>query len=173
MSVVEIIRRYERAESTHAEFQGREWYPKARREARRLAHKHGLKLSQAAGILAAASLNQSWKGNLTLAARLCAGESVGLTRVRRECAAIIAGVAPLDAIGGPKRKAFYRNIMGNTDVVTVDRWAARAADAERLLTRKGGYETISAMYVEAAAKLNITPRELQAVVWCEVRGSHA
>jgi len=167
-----LIKRYERADADAREF-GMAWYAGARNTARRMARRHGLTLSQAAGIIASASLNQSWKGNLTLAERLCAGESVGLTTVRRESASILAGWPPCVVIGGPKRKNFYRNIMGNTDAVTVDRWAARAADAERLLQRKGGYETIATMYREAAAKLNITPRELQAVVWCEVRGSHS
>ncbi len=69
--------------------------------------------------------------------------------------------------------------MGDVEAVTVDRWAARAAldvdddTARRLLNRAAGYETIAAMYREAARVVGIAPRELQAIVWCQVRGSHA
>lgn len=168
-----LITRYREARGTDAEAYGATWYPEAKREARRLSRDAGITLAQAAGIIASASLNQSWKGNLTIARKLGRGEQTGLTRVRRECAAILAGTPPTRAISGPKRVCFYRNIMGDTDTVTVDRWAARAADAESLLPRVGGYEKIADMYRDAASKLNVTPRELQAIVWSHVRGSHA
>lgn len=158
---------------------GRQWYPLARREALHLARENGITLAQAAGIIASASRNQSWKGNLKIAAAIASGNPCGLTCVQRECAQILAGTPPTRAISGPKRVAFYRNIMGQTAPVTVDRWAARAAlgcdedTARRLLNRSGGYESIATMYREAARALRISPRDLQAIVWIQVRGSHA
>lgn len=168
-----LIDHYNAARGTDAETFGATWYADARREARLLARANGITLAQAAGIIASASLNQSWKGNLTIARKLAAGDMTGLTRVRRECQAILDGAKPTDAIAGPKRVNFYRNIIGDERAVTVDRWAARAADAEGLLARKGGYETIADMYRKAADAIGITPRELQAIVWTQVRGSHA
>lgn len=172
MSTV-LIQHFREALGTDAETYGRTWYPTAKREARKLARESGITLAQAAGIIASASLNQSWKGNLTIARKLARGEMTGLKMVRAECAAILAGTPPTRAIAGPKRVCFYRNIMGDTDTVTVDRWAARAAGDEDLLGRVGGYDCIAEMYRTAARQLGVTPRELQAIVWSQVRGSHA
>lgn len=174
-----LVKHYRAARGTDAETFGEDWYPMAKRAARRMARRHGVTVSQAAGVIASASLNQSWKGNLKIAEAILSGNPRGLTRVLEECEQILAGEHPCRVIGGPKRKCFYRNIMGARHVVTVDRWAARAAlgtsedDARRFLNRTDGYATIADMYQQAAERIGVSPRELQAIVWTHVRGSHA
>lgn len=175
----EIYRRFVAADAETHE-QGREWYSSAKRLARRLSARNGITVGQAAGCIASASLNQSWKGNVTLAYRLCAGDLCGLTEVRAECEAILAGEYPAVAlvshgVRATKRQNFYLNIMGSPRAVTVDRWAARAigTDGPKILSRKGGYEYIADCYRNVADALDIAPRDLQAIVWIQVRGSHA
>jgi hypothetical protein len=80
---------------------------------------------------------------------------------------------------------FYHNLMGSKDHVTIDSWMARAllgqgADGladksvQKVLNWKDGYDTMSQAVVSAAQKLSqqtgkqISPRDLQAIVWSHV-----
>ncbi len=80
-------------------------------------------------------------------------------------------VAVLDGLArptGPKVSRFARNLAGDASVVTVDRWAARAAGAPE----SGGarwYITIESAYRAAAREARLSPAQFQAVLWVALR----
>lgn len=90
---------------------------------------------------------------------------------------------------GSKVASFVSNFHGREDFVTVDRWAMVGAGlAETTVNPKGRttpcethskapkgvkYDRIADAYRTVAAEFGIAPRDLQAVVWCAVRGAAA
>jgi hypothetical protein len=90
----------------------------------------------------------------------------------RKADAIAAGADPLDVLGGRKVRSFYRNIVGHTGHVTVDRHAVAIVagrpltDREgKVLERIGPYTYVAGAYRAAARRLGVAPTELQAVTW--------
>jgi hypothetical protein len=77
------------------------------------------------------------------------------------------------AISGQKVSAFVRAILGDTDAVVIDSWTLRTVglkpDAKVTANRQ---RWITAAYTEAAAIVGESPRDLQAILWCAIRGSH-
>lgn len=159
---------------------GHQWYPHAFREAARLAALAGCSVERAAGVIAALSPRAFWGLNLVWAARVLDASAAGLqgpplvsTRANRATAwSIATGAADLEALG-PKTAVFARAILGDMTAVTVDVWAKRAAlgdmTADATVTEQDRTE-MTAAYRRAARILEITPRDLQAVVWLAVRG---
>lgn len=77
------------------------------------------------------------------------------------------------ALRGPKVRAFCAAIMGDGESVTLDVWAARAARgdwswADNLTERRR--RILTDAYRRAASMVGETPRDLQAIVWLQVRG---
>lgn len=157
--------------------QGRTWYDAARAAAVALDPHN---VERAAGILAALSPQQTWQGNLAAAAAIYAGEAPTFATGPNiaKARAIHDGGEPLDVLGGPKVRAFYANIVGDPNVVTIDRHAVDAARG-----RRGAYAThntssvhVHAAFVEAyrrvAAEVGETPANLQAIVWVTWRRQH-
>lgn len=135
---------------------------------------------RAAGVIAALSPRCQWRTNLAWAAKVLsaadAGEpcpSVHTTAMRSQAWRIAHGEPWGDVLNGPKVRAFAANITGDDDTVTVDVWAARAAERVRDDRAPSGrrYRLIARAYREAAARRNVTPRAMQATVWCHVRGA--
>jgi hypothetical protein len=150
---------------------GGAWYAEAKRTARALSRKHGVKVSVAAGVLAATSPRQRWASNVGITAALLEDPlapvpcfAANVAKARR----IIAGEAPLSVLGGDKVRAFYRAIMGDQDAAVVDVWMFRAMGVVA-----GGikYAEAEAALREAAASVGITVSTFQATVWVKVRGS--
>jgi hypothetical protein len=104
-----------------------------------------------------------------------------------------------DPYGTMKIVSFHRNITGDEHAVTVDRHAMRAAmkrmpteeikpgdtpaikaakekafgdRAGRVLNQKGTYAKVAKAYRDAAAKYGVTPAQMQAIVWGEIRGGY-
>lgn len=177
---------------------GRAWYPSATREARALARRHGVTLRVAAGVLAALSPRVQWSQNLRAAdaaiAAAISGRDDGLfggtdaaiaavnasyarlalPESRAKAARIVCGERPLDVLGGPKVRAFYRAITGDRDALTLDVWALRAAGWERWSVpgpQSAARRAIDAAYRQAAADVGEHVREFQAIVWLAVRGA--
>lgn len=72
-----------------------------------------------------------------------------------------------------KTLAFAKAIAGDSNAVVVDVWAARVAGLGHLsekLDSKRNYELIASAYTRAAKRLNVSPRELQAITWVACRG---
>jgi len=90
------------------------------------------------------------------------------------------------ALRGPKVVAFFSAIVGSSDDGAMDVWATRAArvapaevsDLDPADPRREGvpgsqreYDGLAASYRRAAAAVNVTPRQFQAVVWLVIRDS--
>lgn len=76
-----------------------------------------------------------------------------------------------------KTYRFWRNLEGDTDVATIDRWAARIALGNgtpdgphgAVPLSKGDYLALEAAYHGAADDVGTTVPQLQAVTWVHVR----
>jgi hypothetical protein len=176
--VTSILSVYDRADAD-AVRDGEDWYPAMFRLMREHAATSGLSVRQCAAIYAATSINTPWARNLELAARAIAdgGLSGGtLGMVVRKVNAIVAG-ADIDGTltSDPRNRKivnFTRNLSGDYDAVTVDRWAHRVAtNGERDDVPTGAlYETLAEAYRTAAAMRGVTPATMQAVTWVVARG---
>lgn len=151
---------------------GRSWYPVARDMAVMFGDGN---VKIGAGIIAALSVQKSWKENIRLATDASAGNVHGhmgatLAKVR----AILAGTAPEEVLPmAAKTGNFYRNIVdpSDPDAVTVDRHAHDIAVGEvygnrdRGLSTPSRYAIIRNAYLTAAKRLGEVASTVQAVTW--------
>lgn len=112
---------------------------------------------------AVAAARYAFPERIRLAADVLAAEVFGGARNR----------AVARALTGPKVRAFHAAIMGDLDAVTLDVWAARAATgswawADNLTPRRR--RILTDAYRRAAWMVDENPRNLQAIVWLQVRG---
>lgn len=159
---------------------GADWYPAMAREMAALARESGYSVEQVAAVFAANSINTPWQRNLLLARAAIADR--GMTRgtlsiIVRKVNAILAG-ADIDSTLTSDRNNlkivnFRRNLAGDLQAVTVDRWAHRVATmGERSNVPTGRiYREIAAAYVEAARQRGVDPATMQAVTWTVARGT--
>lgn len=152
---------------------GREWY---REGAATVAAIGGeLEHERAAAIVAALSPRVRWRTNVRMAARIIAGAEVGgLPRNIAKAEAIRDGAEPETALGARafKVRAFWRNLAGDGDAVTVDVWAQRAATGRRDDAPPGTarqYDAIADAYRAAARIVGERPCDFQAIIWLSVR----
>lgn len=168
--------------------EGVTWYQTAHDTARSYAADYGVSVSAAAGIIAALSPQLSWDLNLRYAETFLASDGepsghFGLCDDRAR--AILNGADPLDTLGGPKVRSFYRNIYGPTlaGPVTVDRHACAIlygsttpeylSACPKLLDRRYLYNLCAARYRAAARETGLLPHEIQAVCWVTHRNQQA
>lgn len=157
---------------------GLDWYAEAHATAAALAAGTGtVTTAEAAGVIAALSPRAQWRVNVAWATRMVNAYATGgdmpavsTTNNRATAWAILAGT--LDGPRGIKTAAFMRAIMGDVSAVVVDVWAARAAGIGHNFG-PAEYRRIAAAYTEAADRLGVAPRDLQAAVWVAVRGGAA
>jgi len=162
--------------------QGHAWYETARTEAKRLAKQYGVSYRCAAGIIAALSPRQRWHTNKADAQAVLRAASSG-SRIKPKVSAyganlnkawrIAKGEAPSEVLGGPKVNAFYRNICGDYNGVTVDVWAARVAEPynHKFAGKADHYSVIAEAYRVVADMLDTWPAFVQAVCWVTMRKS--
>lgn len=188
---------------------GREWYPATYVLAADLADEafdhtgDPITAEFAAGVIAAFSQNSTWIANITMARKYLnglSGKGGGLKAVLAELDAMENGVSPDVAIGSLKRPDFWRNIIGQHEFVTCDRWHLRAAFALDALDPADGFasrpsyvqrtrvsktapwrpcvkltdavrDAVTAATAMVAGEYGESPAECQAVIWCAVRGS--
>jgi hypothetical protein len=161
---------------------GLSWYDRAHREAEAMAAETGLSVRQCAGIIAALSPRVQWAENVAGAWRMAragaAGESEprtnGMLRNRRKAWRIAQGEDPELVLGGPKVRAFFANIMGDREAVTIDVWAARAAEGCASLHApvRRRYLLLAESYRRVARARGMHPRDVQAAVWTVHRRLH-
>ena len=175
-----------------------EWYGAARIFCVGIGRPHGLTLEAVAGAIAALSPQVSWREQTAYAPAILDAwaqdapiPGPGYTANKVKAVRILDGAPPLDVLGGPKVRAFYRCILtGGADpsAVCVDRHAwAIAHGIERTGSRGGAhapeltakrYREAAAAYVDAAARLRdaypalapiLTPARVQSLTWTHWR----
>jgi hypothetical protein len=158
------------------------WYSEANEFAHDLAAKYTLPVDTVARLIAVLSPLQKWERNKYYA-DLALREHAATGIVPRGCHMLSMNVAKaqdlLDGNGaklGPKTEAFYKNILGCRESVTVDSVAASIAIGWSDMP--GGYkmsnacfDTIAQAYHLAASIVQLSPSELQAVTWVIARRS--
>lgn len=174
------VLRHWRATSAAELAEGMSWYDRAADSAEALAAGAPITREQAAAVIAALSPRCQWAQNVKAAARMVDAASAGEPEPtvagtygnRRKAWRILQAPGdPLEVLGGPKVRAFYANITGDPYEVTVDVWAARAAEGKSDPRAPEGkrYQRIANAYRAAAEIEGVTPREMQAAVWVRVR----
>lgn len=147
------------------------------------AREYRISYRRAAAVVAVCNMNNTWAGSLTQSRAILDAHRAGHKRPPRAGLPVstarawaVLNDAPLtrENIGGrsgDKTWNFYRNLCGDTDGVTCDRWACRAAglpDSFHQTSRR--YEFLADCYRDAAAEVGLTPAQAQAVAWITVRG---
>lgn len=158
---------------------GTNWYKAAYDECAEIALNSQYTIQQVAAAVAHLSPRMQWSSNIAYAKELIeTGSAPCMERSVRNAKLALESNNPIETFsaGAHKTRSFYRNILNDYDVVTVDTWAARIAlgtdDAEKMLGRKGMYETISHAYKLAGLSNELSPAETQAIAWCVARGTH-
>lgn len=146
-----------------------QWYPQTLALCHDIATVGGYTIEQAAAIFSAYSPRVAYKRNIALAYRHARGEQIdGLTNSRK--VALQAEQIGLKALNGPKTQAFARNILGDTQAVTVDVWHCKAAGLMADGPTIVQYREISRATQLLAMDLGIEPSTLQALIWVRIRG---
>ena len=169
--------------STDAErIEGMQWYPAAHHDVNSIARRVGRDTRIIAGVVAALSPNVWWERCLQDAETLAAGfndgraiEDISVTTYhgnREKAWRILQGEEPQDIVRGPKVSAFYRNLLGDWSVPTIDTHAINAWHGRRVVgsnlklrNRVTTFRKVTADYTRAAATHGVTPAEFQAVLW--------
>lgn len=152
---------------------GERWYKLALMEATRLALAYDVPVRVAAGVIAALSPRKTWAQNLKLAEDCLARKKVGSTWALVRTAETVRDwpdSPPLSTLKGPKVRAFYEAIMGDTNAVVVDVWMLRALGFDGIPMTRKRYQWVATKFAHYAWQLGSRPAELQAQIWCHVRG---
>lgn len=171
---------------------GERWYADGGEIVADIAAGGGIGTERAAVVVAHLSPQTSWQRNVTGARQLvregradhCMGSNI--TR------ALLAMHAddPWSTFGArsPKTRRFAANLLGDTQLVTVDVWAMRVAlgrgwgpnwrkgddrDLALILGRVGVYEAVEHAYRRAARQLQEAPTTVQAATWIVARNGRA
>lgn len=170
-----LVERYE-GSTPSIRRRGRSWYPEAYRLLSEMAQETGHTTAQAVAVFAITSANTQLLANIRYTEAILRGErTYGCYPVVQT--PLVAGALstshPKRFVTGPKCSAFYRAIMGDTNALVLDRWAARAAGIEQLRRDVSNpvRRVLDAAYREAAERCGETVRAFQAIVWIQVRES--
>lgn len=158
--------------------EGRAWYADAYDWCADLAEMYDLPTERVAAIVAHLSPMSSWVRNKMLATTMVVtGDCKHLSGAQIRKARAVRDGADIEPTFGPDRVkvwCFWRNILGDQGLVTVDRHAAAIAGVPKEQSMgKRLYAAVSAAYWDAAERCDLTPAELQAVTWCQWRGTGA
>lgn len=157
--------------------QGTVWYEDAEEVARDIAAGTSFSVEQIAGVLSAVSPRMPWGRNKTVAREIVrrykAGahgdfSGLGIGANIRLAVKILQGASP-ESVLKNKRLAFYRNIAGDPNAVTVDVWGTRIVAGPDYDSPGNCYDAVVNAYAEAAEVVQLPARIMQAVVWVTYR----
>lgn len=137
-----------------------------------LANMSGYSVIEIAGALAALSPLKSWSQNKVLTIDAITGKKVKHTRVQVAKVDKILG-SGMDVgeitttLSGLKTMAFFRNIIGDDTVVTIDRHAVNLALNKLVYNSMSTsvYNFLSGCYKVASSVVSVRPHELQSATW--------
>lgn len=160
---------WERA-SADQRTRGLVWYDEAGRVAEDLARRGRVTKDQAAGIIAALSPQNYWHHNIRLAYEVVDGRRDGtFTASISKAIAIKHGKNPAIVLGGPKTLAFYANIAGNLEPVTLDRHMFKACGHKLAGCSPMQYAGMAEAVRSTAGAVGLEPAKFQAVIWLVIR----
>jgi hypothetical protein len=168
-----LVERYERSKPSTRR-RGRTWYPEANRRLTLLARETGHAPAQAVAVFAITSMNTQLLSNFRLTEQVLRGQrTFGCYPVFQTplISAALTTRYPGRFVKGPKCTQFYKAIMGDTNALVLDRWAARAAGLNVRTFNMTTRRILEAAYREAARICGETVRSFQAIVWTDVRES--
>lgn len=147
------------------------WYENSRRT---IQAAYGKDWRLFCGLLAATSPNASIKANTTLA-RKAYNQFKATGTITKQ------GWLPLHywlltqfltsgTLSGRKANSFYRNLIGDESVVTVDRWIARHMKLTSKAPTAKQYDHIENLFRWNAVFAGLSPAQYQAKIWEQERG---
>lgn len=157
---------------------GTAWYPTAFEHATTIANNAGISVENAAAVISHLSPKTRWVRNIAGAYALVETGSAPRCIATNVARAMVGlGSSDPGATFGPaahKTRAFYANILGDTQRVTIDTWAYRLAmgtteHAERNMQRVGVYAALEYAYQLAAHRVGVEPSVMQATTWIAAR----
>ena len=146
------------------------WYAKSYEAIKQL---HGDDADLYAQCLAATSPMSELKSNVSLA-----NKAFSQIKAGRPITGFIGGhkknlerIARREPIQGQKVVSFYKNLIGDSSAITIDRWMMRhyGYEYDHQPTKKE-YAEISARLSEEAAEQGMTNSDYQARLWTAARG---
>jgi hypothetical protein len=145
---------------------GADWYDAARRMVRVIAQASGRDDETVAFVIAALSPRNPWAWNVADAYHYCMAANRG------DPMPILHGERDPWAGTAPKVRAFVRAIMGDTNAVVIDVWAARAATLGEIdyVGTLGAYRQMTEAYEIAAREIGYCPIVTQAIAWVVTMG---
>ncbi len=171
------------------------WYRRAHDWASTMADVCGMSAGTVVGVVAALSPLNGWESQLEWTPKILAAwnhdahgstphlvatahewlPGPGLGTNKRKAARILCGEDPDDVLGGSKVRAFFANILGDSDSVCIDRhaWAIATGDFGSVCITPKRYRDTVAAFQCAAANLRaafprvegLTPAGVQALTW--------
>jgi len=151
--------------------EGMTWYANANRVAFDLTTMDAsLSIEQASSIIAAFSPRVHWSRNIMLAKSFVAGLPVGClkTSIKNAERARLIG---FDALNGLKTNAFARAVAGDKNAVVIDTWMIKPFGMKSV--NKSEYMTAANAVRRVATEFNISPADMQAIIWVASRGKAA
>lgn len=168
-----VLRVYDRATDTER-LAGTQWYLQAFSFVRAASRVHSdAPTENLAVALAHLSPRVHWSRNKRMLLDILeTGDTVGLRGAIDRAKDALVSDNPLGTLNGPKTSAFARNILGDTQAVTVDVHAAYIALGEypSIALKGKAYDDIASAYRNAAKLRGVEPSVMQAVTWCVHRG---
>jgi hypothetical protein len=168
--------------------EGMNWYAEAYNECERIANKYSLELETVVALVSVISPSLMWGGNITMPEKIIdlwernipVDEWQGFACWPKNLAkaeAILNG--DLTVMQGKKVTAFYLNILGDTERVTIDRWSIRVALDDPKLngdaivpSGKAAYNALADAYHEVASIVGQSAPDVQAVTWTIFRNKY-
>jgi hypothetical protein len=155
------------------------WYDNARKVAEGIAQQFDIPLDRVCLVISALSPNNNWTRNISDAWKVCRAWYEKQDRATVSTSTYPANKlkafdildGKLDYLNGLKTANFARNIAGCQDSVTVDVHIYSVAHGKRFTAKTVGaippkvYADIVKAFQDVASKINITPSQLQAIVW--------
>lgn len=163
------------------------WYGEIHNEVKALAQAAGVPMEMACGIAAVLSIDNTWRRNFIGLGEVLSALKRGETEcpksahryghARAKVTAIMQGHDPewaMDNFGkgssAYKCRRFYRNLLGDLTVATVDRWMYRMCEdnpAVKGVPSGRSYLDCEAAIIDGARIVGIDPAKFQAGLWTD------